>query len=117
MVTSEWRELRARCHVDRHPSPPTRAKHRGGIAYALLSSLGRAPPTRVPPAFIIRAMTRTVSHRRLESLGSWMRASDHIACFELLLTGAPQHGSIDRLPGLGDDRADRLVQHRLLRRP
>jgi hypothetical protein len=39
------------------------------------------------------------------------------AVLDLPLPGARQQRPIDRLPGLGPDRADRLVQHRLLRAP
>src|SRR4051812_5938117 len=39
------------------------------------------------------------------------------AVLDLLLPGARQQRSIDRLPGLGSDRANRLVQHRFLRAP
>ena len=40
-----------------------------------------------------------------------------LAGLDFLLTRAGKQDPIDRLPGLGPDRADRLVQHRLLRRP
>jgi hypothetical protein len=36
------------------------------------------------------------------------------ATFQPVLFGAGQHCPIDRLPGLGPDRTDRLVQHRFL---
>src|ERR1700680_5256982 len=43
--------------------------------------------------------------------------SDDLAGLDLLLSRAGKHGSIDRFPRLRPDRADRLVQHRLLRGP
>jgi hypothetical protein len=39
------------------------------------------------------------------------------AVFQLCPPGARQQRLIDRFPGLGPDRADRLLQHRLLRAP
>ena len=42
---------------------------------------------------------------------------DHRAALDLCRLGAGQQHPIDLLPGLGAHRADRLVQHRLLRTP
>jgi hypothetical protein len=41
----------------------------------------------------------------------------HATAFQFLLLGAGEQRAIDLLPGLGADRANRLVQHRLLRAP
>src|SRR3954447_1534419 len=71
-----------------------------------------------------RTITRTASQSRLLSLGSCISAgcdraveAHDAAVLNLVLPGARQQPSIDRLPGLGADRADRLVQHRFLRAP
>src|SRR6184192_2111290 len=60
-----------------------------------------------------RAVARLVHQRRSDCAVDPHRR----ATFQPVLFGAGQHRPIDRLPGLGADRTDRLVQHRLLRRP
>ena len=70
-------------------------------------------------------MTRTASHSRLLSLGSCMSAAVTVlssrtiaAVFQSSACLAPaQQRPIDLFPGLGPDRADRLLQHRLLWAP
>ncbi len=71
-----------------------------------------------------RTITRTASHKRLLSLGSWMSAAVTVlstrttpAIFELLPPGACQQYFVDVLPRLRPDCADRLVQDRLFRAP
>src|SRR5579859_6109516 len=43
--------------------------------------------------------------------------TDDLAEFDLLLPRTRKNGAIDRFPGLSPDGADRVVQHRLFRRP
>ena len=69
-------------------------------------------------------MTRTASQSRLLLLGSVHQRRghrtvepDHPAALQLLRSGARQQRPVDPLPGLGPDRADRLVQDRLPRAP
>ena len=54
-------------------------------------------------------MHRGIRHRAVDP--------QHLAALELGLAGLPQQLTIDPFPGLGADRADRLLQHRFLRRP
>ena len=67
-------------------------------------------PHRVPQQ---AAVARLVHQRR----GDRAVQPHDAAVFQLLLPGVGQQRPIDRLPGLGPDRADRLLQHRLLRAP
>ena len=67
-------------------------------------------PHRVPEQ---AAVARFVHQRR----GDGAVQPHDATLLELLLPGARQQRPIDRLPGLGPDRADRLLQHRLLRAP
>jgi hypothetical protein len=54
--------------------------------------------------------------RRVDRRGGDGRIEPHhAAVLELVVAGARQQRPIDRLPGLAPDRADGLVQHRLLR--
>ena len=65
-----------------------------------------------------RIPEKTAVARLMHQRGGDRAVEPHdLAVFELLLPGAGKQRPIDRLPGLGPDRADRLVQHRLLRRP
>ncbi len=85
---------------------------------------GPAPPARASAAFSRRTITRTASHSRLLSLGSCISAAVTVLSSRttlpdsiLVAPGAGKQRPIDRLPCLGPDRADRLVQDRLLRGP
>jgi len=59
------------------------------------------------------AVTRRVYRRRGDSAVD----PHHRAGFQSLLSGRRYQRPVDRLPSRGSDRADRLVQRRLLRRP
>jgi hypothetical protein len=69
------------------------------------------------------AQTRTASHNSVLSLGSCISAvltvleTHRGTTFQPVLFGAHQQRLVDRLLGLGAQGADRLVQHRFLRRP
>src|SRR3954451_18721980 len=88
------------------------APRAGDVAHPRLGLLQQADhhPYCIPQQ---TAVARLVHQRGCDSA---VEAHD-AAVLDLLLPGACQQHSIDRLPGLGSDRADRLVQHRLLRAP
>src|SRR3954447_24242119 len=84
----------------------------GDVAHPRLGLLQQADhhPYGIPQQ---AAVTRLVHQRCCDRA---VEAHD-AAVLDLLLPGARQQRPIDRLPGLGSDRANRLVQHRLLRAP
>ena len=65
-----------------------------------------------------RIPEKTAVARLMHERGGDRAVQPHdLAGLDFLLTRAGQQDAIDRFPGLGPDGADRLVQHRLLRRP